>query len=100
MSPLLWVPPVALSFILNSWLCVRAKAGGWWWVVFLVASSIPLWAIVARYSTNLVRDALLFDVVAGVFYTAGLWYFTRVVLSPLNIVGVLLAIVGVVLLHL
>jgi hypothetical protein len=58
---------------------------------------IPLWLIVARYSTNIVRDGLIYDVVLTVVYTSALVYFQSklVTLSLTQMIGVGLTMVGI-----
>jgi hypothetical protein len=58
---------------------------------------LPIWLVVARYSTNLVRDGLIYDVVLTVVYTSALVYFQSklVTLTLTQMIGIGLTIIGI-----
>lgn len=47
-----------------------------WFFLTWVITCVPLWAIVSRYSKNLVLDATLFDVLVVVVFFFALAHFT------------------------
>lgn len=59
-----WVPAIIFYYCVTSWLSVLVKdEQGWKYFIILQAAQIlSLWAIVAKFSRNLVFDGMLFDI--------------------------------------
>lgn len=59
-----WVPATIFYYCVTSWLTVLVKdEQGWKYFIILQAVQLlSLWAIVAKFSRNIVFDGMLFDV--------------------------------------
>lgn len=40
----------------------NVKGGNWFWLVWLIGM-IPIWALISKYSTNILIDGIIFDLV-------------------------------------
>ena len=63
----------------SAYFSYRASNGGdvrWFWYTFILGFA-PTWAIVARYSKDLVSDAVLYDILVSVVYFIAMIVFTR-----------------------
>jgi hypothetical protein len=74
-----WLPIVALEYFLCGWLTFKNSNGAapvWFWLSW-GASVIPIWPLISKYSKDLVRDGLIFDVTMTLVYTTSILYFTK-----------------------
>ena len=95
-----WVPVVLVVYSASAVLSKRANDLRPYSVFYLYALSlIPLWVIVARYSTNLLRDAILYDWLLLIQYPVFLILGTATGFSRLQWCGAGLAFVGLCLLR-
>ena len=72
-----WIVAVAAVMALSSWFSVQQNATGGkaWFFATWALGVIPLWALISRYSKDLVSDAVIYDsVVAIVYYIALVWF--------------------------
>ncbi len=92
-----WVPAVCGLYVLQSWLTVQNNlhAGKWFWIFFAVSLFTP-WVLISKFTTNLVFDALVFDICLIVSYSIGLLYFTDSFskLTTFQFVGMFLITIG------
>jgi hypothetical protein len=60
---------------------------------------VPLWIIVAKYSNNVIRDSLVYDLILTIVFTSALIYFQSKLVSftALQIIGICLAVLGIIL---
>jgi len=71
------------SGLLASWTTIKnLEHGGWWTAATWLVSLLFPWFLISRYSTNIVFDALLFDVgMVSAFYMLTIYLSDR----PLNV---------------
>jgi fumarate reductase subunit D len=95
--PLTIIDGFAMGYF--SVLCGDTKA--WVPFLFLVLTNIlPLWALISRFSTNLIFDELLFDVSLMIPYLIVVLVLDNYVFTPINFVGLIVAFIGFILLKL
>lgn len=60
---------------------------------------VPLWIIVAKYSNNIIRDSLVYDLILTIVFTSALVYFQskQVSFILLQVIGMCLAVLGIIL---
>lgn len=88
---------IALFYVLSAYITIKNNSlgGKWFWVMVLV-NAMPLWAIVSRFSKDVVLDAFIFDLVLILGYSFGLLYFTQTLskLGVINWLGITLMFLG------
>ena len=91
-----WIPVVVVYHVVLAWYSIQNQAhGGRWFAWTLVWSLCPLWAIVSRYSKNLMLDSLIYDWLIVVSFNATLvWLGCSEKFGWVNWLGVGLAVVG------
>lgn len=67
-----YVPIIFLSY---SFLAYVSNKHNFW--VIWALGAIPYWALVNKYSKDVVYDGIVFDLVVTVSYTVSILYFTR-----------------------
>ncbi len=67
-----FVPVVCLSYVLTAYLS-NLKS---FWFIWLL-NMVPLWAVVNKYSKDVVYDGVVFDVTMTISYTFAILYFTK-----------------------
>jgi len=66
----IWIPIVLIAYTAQGYL--SAHTGRYIWLVIWLLGALPLWAVISRYSTAIVRDAIIFDVLMLVGFQLGL----------------------------
>lgn len=62
MAYLLWIPAAIAVYATQAYLSKRSSdEQGWWWLAVWLVGAVPLWAVVSRYSRNVMVDGILFD---------------------------------------
>ncbi len=74
----IWVPIVILDYIMCAYLTNRNNLSGgiWFWAMWSTGA-IPIWAMVSKYSKDVVFDGMVFDIVMTITYTLSILYFTK-----------------------
>ena len=92
-----WIPIVVITYTLYAWLSHKANVEPGWFYVFWtwICGCCGIWPIVAKYSQNIVRDAILFDFLMvltfyGLFAIIGVEHF-----GVKHWCGAILAIAGI-----
>jgi len=68
-----WIPLIIIYAIFYAWICKNNnEIGGKWFIFALIAGCWPLWAIVSKYTKNLLFDGFLYDFLLLVFYVGAL----------------------------
>jgi hypothetical protein len=96
---LIWIPLViviyATSAVLTKW-ANGDESGTWKWVIWLyLLNALGLWPLVAKFSKNLVFDALLYDITIFFSFMLTLMYLDAA--SKFNVIqwiGTILIVVG------
>lgn len=92
-----WVALIAIFYIFSAYITIKNNSlgGKWFWVMVMV-NAMPLWALVSRYSKDIVLDAFIFDLVLVLGYSFGLLYFTHTLgkLGVTNWLGITLMFLG------
>lgn len=58
-----WVPCVIIFYALQAIISKQNSIhGGIWFYILWIIGLVPLWAIVSKYTKNLLFDALLYDI--------------------------------------
>ena len=102
MSPyLLWIPVLTAIHLTGAWLSISNNAGDnraalYMWLLGL----LPLWAVVSRYTKNILFDAMLYDTITTMVFSVGIIYFGHKTLSTTNMLGVAIVLFGLVLVKL
>lgn len=92
-----WILFVLVISTVSAFLSVKNNVEGGKWFFFLsLIGFIPTWAIVSRFSNNVVVDAMIYDLILVGTYTIGTLYFTHSFhkLEYSNLLGGLLILVG------
>ena len=97
----IWVPILIILHLWSAKLSVDNSAGDnkaalWMWLIGL----LPIWIIISRYTKNLLFDAMLYDTLLVVVYTAGIIYFGDKTLTLVNMIGIGLMFAGLVMVKL
>ena len=100
MNYFVWIPLEIVFNVFQAWLSSKIQTGRFFFYLVWFFGSLPLWAIVAKYSKNMYVDALIYDSILVVSYSLSLLYFTETQLKPINIVGLLLIFIAMVLIKL
>lgn len=92
---------LVISCVISAYTSHRWSSSGEfrWAIATYVLNLVPVWIVIARYSTNLMRDSLIYDLVLTIVFTATLLYFQSkyVTFTAMQMVGICLAILGIIL---
>jgi hypothetical protein len=79
LSPVWWLPIVMVEYTAIAWLTFKSNSTHLPIYNYLLwaVGCIPVWALVARYSKDVVRDGIYFDVAFTLVYTFAIMYFTK-----------------------
>ena len=95
----IWIPVIILFYFFLGYASYRNNVtnGGWVYLIWLLGL-FPGWAIVSKYSNNLLFDGILFDTIMGASYVFGICYFTGAwkSLSLLSTAGLVLTVIGLI----
>ena len=78
----LWIIALFITSVLAAYLSHKSNhSTEWKWSVYLWSLNlIPLWAIIARFSKNILFDGILYDILLTVIYTLTMtWLMSRTV---------------------
>jgi hypothetical protein len=96
----IWIPIEILLYIGAAFLSIKIQQDkGWFWFgVNCFTAAIPLWGLIARKSTNIVFDGLLYDVILIVTYSIFLIYLSKDYSSMklMNFVGAGMVMLGLI----
>jgi hypothetical protein len=96
---LYWIPLVALYYILFAIFSKYSNDNNTnnnYTIALFILQAVGLWPIITRYSSNIIRDGILFDIIAVTMF-----YFTVVFMggaskfTAVQWVGTFVAIIGV-----
>lgn len=86
---LIWVV-IIIWYAIYGWVSIKSnevKTNGWMLANILVGIC-PLWAIIARYSKNIMWDGIIYDVlVFSAFYAALLYFGHEMNFGPKQLLG-------------
>jgi len=95
----LWaIPGIALIFGLNAYFSHNnSVSGGKWFFLVWAASCSPLWALMTKYSKNLIFDGLIYDIFGLIVYTTVIVALASKQTFSVNFyIGVAVAILGLI----
>jgi hypothetical protein len=96
----LWWPVLTVAFYsFHAYLSFQNKGATdvkSFMIVWVVGACFPLWAIISRYSKNLMFDAMVFDLLLMLSYAITFAILEQRTLSGVNIAGVGVAVVGLI----
>jgi hypothetical protein len=92
-----YIFPLLLITIINGYLSTKVNISRTFFYLLILCQIIPLWPFVARSSSNIILDAMIYDFLVVVIYASSLLYFTDMPLKPNLIIGVILSITGILL---
>ena len=93
----IWSIPVSIIFyIVFAWTSKKnSDCGGRWFYIVWVINCIPLWALVSRYSKNILFDGMLYDIILTLTYIFTMLYLgCGSSLSIVNKMGICIVIIG------
>lgn len=94
----LWLSALTVAMTASSYFSYRQNItqDKIWFFLTWAIGVIPMWAIVSRYSKNLVADAVLYDTAIALVYYVALLFFTDgyASLRWWQVLGFFLAILG------
>lgn len=83
-----------------SWVsCKSDESWKWFLLLFASGSIFQMWPWVARYSSNIVFDAILYDSLAVIAWTAGLLFWSGTNFNTNQWIGTALVVGGLVLIQ-
>ena len=96
MSPyLLWIPALIAMHLTGAWLSISNNSGDNRSAIYIaMLGMFPLWAIVSRYTKNILFDAMLYDTITAIVFAVGIVYFGHKSLSTTNMIGVAVVVIG------
>jgi hypothetical protein len=97
MNILIWIPVVIICYAIQGWMSGHNKnAGEYFWIWLWIIGALPLWAIVSKYSHNILRDMIYFDASMVVGFNLGLIIYGAYSGSNyLQWVGILIVFIGI-----
>ena len=104
MQHLIWIPLTILVFSICGYLGFKSNQENssiQWSVYCWLICALPLWPVIAKYSTNIIRDHLLFNALIVITMNLVTAYFLRteggVNFTITQYIGMLLSIIGILL---
>lgn len=98
MNYLIWIPCLMFSIFFMSWIsCKSDNEWKWFWILFLVGAVLQFWPWVARYTKNIVFDALVYDSVSVIMWTVSLMFWSKTPVTYHQILGAFLVLIGLML---
>lgn len=91
-----WLPVLITTSAASCWVSLKTSNNLWYWVAWIFGAVVQLWPLVSRTSTNIVRDAIIFDCVLVVSFGYFLSLFKGQPLTNSNWIGFLFIIIGIV----
>lgn len=97
MSYFIWVPIAIIFQFIGAYFSnkLNLTKDNKWYIVQYCWTLLPLWSTVCRYSTNVLFDAVLYDLIILITYSFSLLILTRVQLSLTNYIGLAMIFAGV-----
>ena len=92
-----YILPLLFLTIVNGHLSVKAGISAKYFYILIPFQMIPLWPFVARFSKNIIVDAMVYDTLVAIAYAVALIIFSDVVLKPTLVIGVVLTVLGIIL---
>ena len=73
----LWVPLIMVFYAVSAWITTKnnVQGGKWFWIA-CAYGVVPTWQVISRYSTNIVFDSVLYDLIVTLTFGASLLYFS------------------------
>jgi hypothetical protein len=97
-----WIPLVVLFYVGYALLSLKNNASSdlkWLFLLYAYGGFIQLWAIVSKISKNLIFDNFLYDFLMTLSVAVTLVIMKSAVLTPVQICGIFICIIGLVLLR-
>jgi len=98
----LWVPIVFIYYFFYNWLGWRNNQDGsskYWFYGMLLCGFVQLWALVSRYSNNILLDGMIYDIIIFLTFPLTMWYLGETSnFSLQQWIGLAVVVVGFVLL--
>lgn len=95
-----YILPLVLVTVLNAYLSTIAGASrGGFWLLFALMF-VPFWPFVAKYSRNILLDAMVYDSIVAVTYGIGILVFSWGGMRYGVLVGTGLVILGIIMIGL
>ena len=100
MNSLLYYIFFSVSVLIATYFSVKYAIDKNLLMVFLIGLCYNcVWTTIVAFSKNLIFDALLYDILVAIFYLALLVVMSGTVLTTGSILGMVLAIIGLVIMH-
>ena len=99
MSYFIWVPIAIIFQFIGAYFSNRLNISkdNKWLVLQYFWTLLPLWSIVCKYSSNVLFDAVLYDLIILITYSFSLIILTKAPLSVTNYIGLAIIFLGLVL---
>ncbi len=92
-----WIVSEILVVGFSAWLSYKTNLNSKFFVAIYLFSLVQVWPFVAKFSKNLLFDAVLYDLILIITYTSVLIYFTKTDLKIINYIGLGLLFLGMLL---
>jgi drug/metabolite transporter (DMT)-like permease len=93
----IWIPLLITICCFASWLSSKAYGNWkWFWMLFLTNGLLQVWPFVAKYSKQIVIDAIFYDAIMIVAYIFSLMFFTGTKFQVYQWVGSVLVMLGLI----
>lgn len=99
---LILIPLTALAGVALSYLSIQCSLnqGAWSFIGLIIVNIIPIWALISRYSRNLVFDELLYLVIlSGSTLMATTILSANQKFTPINWFGLIIIFIGLILIR-
>ena len=81
---------------ISSWMSLKTSDIRWYWAAWAFGCVVQLWPLVSKISTNIVRDAIIFDCTLVVAFGYFLAYFKGQELTSSNWIGFCIIVFGII----
>ncbi len=72
-----WIPILLITISINSWLSCNLHRGSHYSVIMYLMGLVPTWTIVASYSKDILKDAIIYDLILVIMYPLLIGYFSN-----------------------
>jgi hypothetical protein len=76
---IIYIPILFIIIVISSWLSVKLNSTNksTWLIILYGLSLIQVWPFVAKFSKDIIFDALLYDILVVLIYTFSIIYFSK-----------------------
>lgn len=93
---LIWIPIAILYAVITAYFSFKLNSGSNCLLLAYFFNILPVFTLVSKYSTSILTDALIYDLILFVCYSATLIYLTNHKMTFSSFFGIFLMILGMI----